>query len=383
MATLSARLHPGAVLSGLFDRIRPLDLVDEVASHCPAHMRAAVVTSTESIRRIAALRTLRYPLRRLTGHAAGSTEPFTCLLAMDARSARYWQRVFFADDAREERLPSVAALRVRRVADELAPSADLSLWRLPWPIGPKREDASVPAFIPMWLATDRSFSDILRGDPHGRSSRKNDARRVACLGLTVRVTKAPAEVDRFHRELYAPYVRARFGDVAVWVSPRMMHHALRQGWLLLLERGSRTVGGALLERWGVEVRNLAFGVGVSNGLSPSSVLSACYVHAITFAVDHGLPRLSFGTVRPVLSDGVLRYKRKWGARFGRPTTRDQYLLRYADVPSVRAALTAAPLVVERQGRLGAIAGAASIDVAETPGLDEIRLLESGRPTPHP
>src|SRR5262245_26364856 len=119
MATLPGRLHPRATVARAFDRLRPLDRVDELASRCPPHLRAALATSTESIRRITALRTLRYPLRRVSGHAAGTSEPFSCLLAMDDRSARYWARTLFSDEPRVESLHAVPALRVRRVADAL------------------------------------------------------------------------------------------------------------------------------------------------------------------------------------------------------------------------------------------------------------------------
>jgi hypothetical protein len=69
-------------------------------------------------------------------------------------------------------------------------------------------------------------------------------------------------------------------------------------------------------------------------------LEACYYHAIRFAVERRLPRLSLGAVRPVLTDGVLRYKRKWGGRVAAliGTTADPVDVQLArlDVPGLAA-----------------------------------------------
>jgi len=112
---------------------------------------------------------------------------------------------------------------------------------------------------------------------------------------------------------------------------------------------------------------------------------AAYVHAIRTAIDLGVPRLALGTCRPSLADGVLRYKRKWGARLVPPSTRDAFLLRYRHTAGVRAALGATPLIVDRGGAglaaLAATDGAAPHDVAEAlhlPGLATLAVL-----VPHP
>src|SRR5207253_2690645 len=132
-------------------------------------------------------------------------------------------------------------------------------------------------------------------------------------GLTARIASDRDELDRFRRELYEPYGRRRFGDLFAPIPPHAFRHARRAGWLILLEADGRTVAGAVLERWSRDVRILAFGVEIDGPLPTGLLLAACYYHAIEFAVNGGFPRLSLGTTRPVLTDGVLAYKRKWGA----------------------------------------------------------------------
>jgi hypothetical protein len=312
----------------------------------------------------------------------GEGAPLACLLATDDLSAAYWRRAFFAEPPAERTLGAVRALGVPAAADRLARSADLSLWQAPWPLSVlQRRAVRVPSAVPLWLDTRRSLEQVIVGDPPGRASRKDDVRRARRLGLTVRVATDPAECEAFRRRLYVPYTRRRYGELFAEIPAHAFRHAWRSGWLLLLERHERPVAGALLERWDREVRILAFGVDVEGGIAPEAALEACYYHAIAFACFAGIPRLSLGACRPVLTDGVLRYKKKWGAAIGRWTTWEAYLLRYRNTAPARAALAAAPLVVAtRDGRLAGLAGATGATSADelarlaTPGLAELACL---------
>jgi hypothetical protein len=364
--------------------LRPLNLIDEVASFLPARVRPSVQGTTEAFRRLVRLGRTRYPLRRLEGLARGGAVPLVCLLATDELSARYWSSTLFAAPPREDVLAEVPALGVVTAARRLAASADLSLWQAPWPIYAVAGGARVPSWLPLWLATDRPLEDVIAGERSGRAARKNDVRRVQRLGLTVRVATDAADWEAFRRDLYEPYVEERFGELRVALPRHAFQQARRNGWLLLAEQDGRALGGALVERWGRHPRVLVFGVATRTEIPTGVLLEACYYHAIRFAVERGFERLSLGTCRPVLTDGVLRYKRKWGGTIGAPATWDAFLFRYRNTPAVRGLLTEVPLVLDRgDGGLAALVGAqgeAAHDVGahvrrvEAPGLDEVACL---------
>jgi hypothetical protein len=362
--------------------LRPLNALDEGASFLAPPARAAVSTATEMLRRLARLRRVRYRMRRLEGPEAGTGRALACVLALDDQPARYWIRTFFAEPPAEEPLGDVRALDVRDAVRRVAPLADIALFQLPWPLSRVAHAGPVvPSSVPFWLDTGRPLDAIVAGERSGRDSRKDDARRVRRLGLTVRLGRGAAEVERFRRELYEPYGARRFGDLFSNVPAHAFRHACRAGWLLFLEDHGRTVAGAVLERWGRDVRILAFGAEVDGPVPTGLLLEACYFHSIRFAVERRIPRLSLGTVRPVLSDGVLRYKRKWGGVVGSPSTWEAFLLRYRNTAATRGALAAAPLIVDR-GRdgLAALVGAGAGELAtrlpriDTPGLAEIACL---------
>jgi len=359
--------------------LRPLNLVEEGASLLPARLRAPAETTAEASRRLLALPRVRFAVRRVEGTTREGDRPLRCVFAMDDGSARYWRAALLGSEVREETCDHVGAFDLVRAVDRLEGDADITLARLPWPLGRfLRREMLVPSHLPMWLRTDRPLDKILVGGPRGRASAKDEARRALKLDLTVRISRERVDLEHFRRDLYEPYVRSRFGDLCQVIPEHTFRHALRQGWLLVLEQGSRPVAGQVIERWGRDLRLIAFGVAV-NG-APGPALSACYYNAILFAVARKFPRLSLGSVRPLLSDGVLRYKRKWGAALGWPVTWDVFLLRVRNTAAARAALTATPLVVERGRALSALVGMdgleprARVASVDTPGLSEILVL---------
>ena len=373
--------------------LRPLNLIDELASFLPGGGRVRAQAATEGMRRLLRLGGIRYRLRRLEAPGRGGGEPLVCLLAADDLSARYWTSTLFATPPAEEILGDIRALRIPDAARRLSRRADLCLWQTPWPLSRAVRGARVPSWLPLWLATDRPLEQVVAGERSGRAARKNDVRRVQRLGLTVRLTNDPDDYEAFRRTLYEPYVRERFGELLVALPRHAFQHARRNGGLLLAEHERRPVGGAVIERWGAHPRVLVFGVDPRAPIPPGTLLEACYYHAIRFAVERGFRRLSLGSCRPVLTDGVLRYKRKWGGTIGTPSTWDAFLLRYRNTPPVRAALTEVPIVVDRgHGRLAALAGARGEPAAvlvthlhriETPGLSELACLVEGEVTVPP
>jgi hypothetical protein len=337
------------------------------------------------IRRLVRLSSIRLPLRRLT--ANGPDGPLVCIVAADEMASRWWTRTLFRDGPVQDLLGVVPPRAAGSAVAEVADGADITIHQRPWPLTRARTDAAVvPSSVPLWLDTSRPFDAIVYGDRRGRASRRDDARRVRRLALTAGLARGPRAVERFRRELYEPYAERRFGDLFQRVPPHAFRHAERRGWLLLLHDGPRTVAGALLERWGRDLRILAFGVALEDAIPSGLLLEACYYHAIRFATETRFPRLSLGTARPLLSDGVLRYKRKWGASLGRPSTWETFALRYRNTPAARAALAAAPLVVDR-GRDGLAALLASgertaadtIANVDTPGLATIAVLVDETP----
>jgi hypothetical protein len=363
--------------------LRPLNLVDEVAALLPGGPRARMHGATEATRRLARLGRVRFPLRRLAGPARGSGARLVCLVAADELSTLYWKSTLFAAPPADEVLEEIPALRVPAAARRLAGAADLSFWQTPWPVSLLARTARVPSWLPLWLATDRPLDDLIAGE-------RSDAPRArttsgACSASVSRSASRPTRT-RTRCSVGGSTSHTSASASAISSSPPRPRLPPRAPARLAPPRRARRQAGR-------RRRDRALGRRAARArlrrrsdapIPTGAVLEACYYHAISFAVERGFDRLSLGTCRPVLTDGVLRYKRKWGGRIGTPATWDAFLLRYRNTPAVRDALTEVPLVLQRRdGHLAALVGvrgSAGTDLAghvrrlEAPGLSEVACL---------
>ena len=84
-------------------------------------------------------------------------------------------------------------------------------------------------------------------------------------------------------------------------------------------------------------------------------VASLYYYALREAVRRGFSTVDFGGSHPVLSDGVLAYKRKWGVRLNPSPRWDYVAIRLAPRhPFTRAFLAEHPLIVETDGGLRAL-----------------------------
>jgi hypothetical protein len=140
-------------------------------------------------------------------------------------------------------------------------------------------------------------------------------------------------------------------------------------------RGAERLAGLLLESQGPALRMVVVGMTDAAHLL-NGALAAAYYFAIEEAVRRGQRRLRTGGTRPVLSDGVLRFKRKWGAR---PCSVRQ--LAYIGVgcagwsATVRALLARHPLLVETpDGDLAALTDAETLAGPRCAAFGQSRIV---------
>jgi hypothetical protein len=119
-------------------------------------------------------------------------------------------------------------------------------------------------------------------------------------------------VRRFYRELYRPYVLARFGSGAIVVAEEDFADAARGCTLARLNDCGRWAAGMLLERSGAELRFRWFGA--SRSPPPDGASEVLDVACVRRAHADGVRTVLLGHSRPSLADGVVRYKQKLGAR---------------------------------------------------------------------
>lgn len=337
------RRLPESVRYGL----RPVNAVEESASFLPSVPRLALLEAVRAYRSVLSAARHRGSLALLEGvsRVDGAVLRVAVDLSRDAEA--YWSGLLF-EGAPERRV--VGELRGPfGFARAVLPDADLTVLRLNrLARGRARAHGflAVPAWVQTSLDTSRALDAIAEGPRSGRSSRKNDIRRAKKSGFTAVLGTGAAEVHHFFDEWCLPFTRTRFGEGAIPIGRDWMRQIARICDVMWIEHAGNRVGGALLEPRGRELRNLAFGVR-DPGVVRDGVLTACYWLMIEHAVREGYRALQLGSSRPVLSDGVLRHKLKWGGVLTPVRQWDYFAVGIArDNAPARAILAVHPLIAE-------------------------------------
>jgi hypothetical protein len=142
-------------------------------------------------------------------------------------------------------------------------------------------------------------------------------RRIERSGLVAETAGVEA-LDEFYDDLYVPTCLARHGDSAYTRRRHYVRRAALQGRLLFAVRsGTRVAGLALVARWSRPhtIDALLFGVRRGNYVGTALARDAAYLFGLRWARDAcSAERFGLTTAPPLLEHGLLRHKKRWGAR---------------------------------------------------------------------
>ncbi|MCL5270537.1 MAG: GNAT family N-acetyltransferase [bacterium] len=184
---------------------------------------------------------------------------------------------------------------------------------------------------------------------------KNDLNKIRRNNYTYAVTHDANQLASFYHRCHVPYITERHGDAA-YLSPfGSFRRQFEEGELLIvMDSAGRTVAGVLAQRKGDTYCALSNGVlDADAGLVNDGVLAAQYYYSIVEAARRGCRRIDFGRSRPFLDDGILFFKKKWGARIepNSDVMRPLRLFVCNDGPRTRCWLEANPFITQRGGAL--------------------------------
>lgn len=206
-------------------------------------------------------------------------------------------------------------------------------------------------YIPMWidgkLDTDTA---IERSKKIGNI--KEDLRRIRKNKLEYEVSVDDKEISDFHRNMYVPYIRNTFGPSALFHSLESLKRSDGTIELLIIRKDGEAVAGQILvyEHDGVRTRE----IGVKNGdrqYVKAGVMGALYYYGLMHLQSKGFGTIGLGGSRAWLNDGVLRFKKKWGMRLGKPWPSGFLLVAPTKSEGVAAFLANNPFASVTNGQL--------------------------------
>lgn len=145
---------------------------------------------------------------------------------------------------------------------------------------------------------------------------KRALRRIRNQGYDWAVSRDLQMFSQFYHDFYLPSLYNRFGEEGVVDSFEQLKKWLDDGGELLIVRQNQEWVAASLN-WSDECCYLMKKVAVRNGhfkLVKEGAQAATYYFSMLRACHCGFRRFSFGLSLPLLKDGILQFKAKWGSQ---------------------------------------------------------------------
>lgn len=244
-------------------------------------------------------------------------------------------------------------LRAQSWVSRYRAGVDLVVLDLPWPacgLIPGRGFLALPPWINMVIPLGDTWEAVV--GRWARNAKGVDLRRIRKYQLTFRTTDSEAAFHAFYHSLYVPYVRKRFG-AAAFIEPEGKIVSIHEfGEIIEVLREDKVIAAGILIHTG---GSLGFPwTGMPVDVDPRTLdgaFAGLYYFIVRLAYERGCEEVNCFTNRPSLSDGVLRYKRKWGARLsGSDRLNGQILLQpVANTAAVRSLLSHNPFVAVAGG----------------------------------
>jgi hypothetical protein len=176
----------------------------------------------------------------------------------------------------------------------------------------RQQFLNVPRWVKQRVAIGATWEEVLRR--MRRKTRREARRIIRKFGFRCRVVNGHSAAEHFYDRLYQPYIRERHGHAAEIVSRGTFIRECRRSQIIRLLQDERVVAAVATRLSGQE---MSMGwTGIETKLAYEQRLSAADAldyYALIYAYQRGCSYLDMGHSRACLDDGVLRYKRKWGA----------------------------------------------------------------------
>ncbi len=208
--------------------------------------------------------------------------------------------------------------------------------------------------VPDWVEGETDLAVFFATPPN--RSRAEDLRRVHRHRLRPYVMRKPRDIRGFYDTMHLPYIRRQHGALAEEVPHAEMSRRFLDSDLLLVESESEPIAGIGIDTSGSIPR--LFGLGVLEPIDrhlAMSAVGAAYQFSFEYLAAAGHSRVGLGYSRPLIDDGVLQYKRKWGQRLCASYEQSTLLRILRHGPAVHDFLLNTPLIhVTPQGLMGAV-----------------------------
>jgi hypothetical protein len=256
-----------------------------------------------------------YRLRIMEGKERNSGAPIRIAYIGGNTSFHYLTDLFFEavpDPVQNEPHPW---WRLNQVAADIRKETDLTVMDVDFPLDffIKKEKC---LNIPRWIIQRLPIADTWDGvmNQLRRKTRREAQRYIRKFNFKSFVIDGRYWADCFYDSLYKPHIEKRHGLAAEVVSRKRFKSVCSRGQIIGVVYEGTIVGAVvvlpsknrLIIEWAGMDKNLT-------GAQYAGATDALDYFTLLYAYQQGYDYLDMGPSRARLNDGLLRYKRKWGA----------------------------------------------------------------------
>jgi len=223
-------------------------------------------------------------------------------------------RRVFSDFRIIEKREGIHSLFIRRWIRRYAQRASLLLLDVELLYGKllsTRSYLEIPQWIRQKYRVPETWQEVL--GTFRKNTKRVDLRKVRKFGLSYRITREERDFEEFYHRMYVPYLTKRFeGEVIIEPEWKVLRQC-RKGEIMQILRDDQVVAAVLLHC--LDGRLAYVWVGVPEDLDDdlyAGAFSGMYYFTIQYGFQQGCREVDFLGSRPLLNDGLFRYKRKWG-----------------------------------------------------------------------
>lgn len=231
----------------------------------------------------------------------------------DKTALAYISAQLFADEPSiisEETCSMIDIVRGKYHCD----SGDLVLVDLDFPFN--RLSAPAPICLPYWIkqsiglqGTWDEYLAKLR-----RKTRREAQRMIRKFDLTTSIVSGEEYAEAFYDELYQPYIASRHGDASIIITRDTFLKKAKASDIIRLHYDDRIIAAAQLVLSGESLSIGWTGLNTEDDKADlRGAADALDYFCMQHAFESGCSSVDMGHSRPSLIDGILRYKKKWGA----------------------------------------------------------------------
>lgn len=336
----------------------------------PEHPRRGQATTTNLFRRLrknigamleyawgltASIWVHRADALLIEGKERISDEPMTVFYFGSYDNYAYMMGRLFRDFEIVERHENVLALKVKYWVNKYRTQASLvflDLELLYCKLVSNEHYLCLPPMINLKIHINDNWDQVIK--KFRKNTRRVDLRKVRKYELGYCISNDEQDYRDFYRCMYKPYLTRRFQGEVVLEPERKVLRQCRKGKLIHIRRGDQTVAAAVLHQ--LDGRLASLWVGVPEDLPEDlyrGAFAGLYYFTIQHAYEQGCTVVDFLGSKPLLNDGSLQFKRRWGAHIEKNSAPwgDMMLRPIKFTPAVKSVFINNPCITREKDKL--------------------------------